>query len=176
MRSGLALLAAAALTLAACGDDPSSRPGVGGAADAPPRDAPAPSGAERPSGERREGVAGTVVRFAVGADAVDVTVGADTPATRDFVGMLPLTLTLEEFDRREKIAELPRPLAHEGSPGSYPEDGDLIYFVPWGNIGFYYDAEGIGRADDTLHLGTYEATPEQLERLEGRPVTVEVAG
>lgn len=46
--------------------------------------------------------------------------------------------------------------------------------MPWGNLGFYYDAEGIEYSDQTLHLGTYDATAEELARLEGQ-VTVEIA-
>jgi hypothetical protein len=88
--------------------------------------------------------------------------------------MLPLTLTLEEFAGREKIAYLPRDLEHAGSPGSDPEDGDLIYYIPWGNLGFYYNTAGIGYSDQMIHLGTYEATQEQLEGLEGQSVTAEI--
>lgn len=87
--------------------------------------------------------------------------------------MLPLTITVEEFAGREKVSYLPRELRSRDSPGSDPEGGDLIYFVPWGNLGFYYNAEGIGYLDDTIHLGAYAASLEQLERLEGE-VTVEV--
>lgn len=117
---------------------------------------------------------GTVVRFASPQTTVDVTIGEDSPATRDFLAVLPLTLSVEDLSDREKISYLPRELDHAGSPGSDPEDGDLIYFTPWGNLGFYYDAAGIGHADDTLHLGTYEATVEQLDLLEGGPVQVDV--
>jgi hypothetical protein len=116
---------------------------------------------------------GTTVRFSSDTTSVDVTIGEDNPAVRDFLSMLPLTLTVEEFAGREKISYLPRELRHRGSPGSDPESGDLIYFVPWGNLGFYYNAEGIGHSDDTIHLGTYDASLDQLERLEGE-VTVEV--
>ena len=49
--------------------------------------------------------------------------------------------------------------------GHDPEDGDLIYYVPWGNLGFYYNAEGIGYSDATIHLGTYDAQLEQLEEI-----------
>ena len=87
-------------------------------------------------------VAGTAVRFSAGSTAVEVTIGADHPAVRNVLAMLPLTLRLEEFNGREKIAYLPRKLAHAGSPGSDPEDGDLIYYVPWGNLGFYYNTAG----------------------------------
>jgi hypothetical protein len=114
-----------------------------------------------------------IVRFSSNRTSVQVTIGEDNPAGRDFLSMLPLTLTVEEFAGREKISYLPRELRHRGSPGSDPESGDLIYFVPWGNLGFYYNAEGIGYSDDTIHLGTYEASLDQLERLEGE-VTVEL--
>jgi hypothetical protein len=115
----------------------------------------------------------TTIRFSSNTTSVDVTIGEDNPAVRDFLSMLPLTLTVEEFAGREKISYLPRELRHRGSPGSDPASGDLIYFVPWGNLGFYYNAEGIGYSDDTIHLGTYDASLDQLERLEGE-VTVEV--
>lgn len=83
---------------------------------------------------------------------------------RDFLSMLPLTMTLEEYAGREKIGYFERKLATEGSPGSDPEDGDLIYFIPWGNIGFYYNTSGIGYSDQTVHIGTYDASPEKLEQ------------
>jgi hypothetical protein len=115
-----------------------------------------------------------VVRFTGGGTSVDVTLGEDNVATRDFVSMLPMTLRLEELSGREKIAYLPRELDVDGAPGSDPEDGDLIYFVPWGNLGFYYNAEGIGHSDDTINVGTYRASEEQLRRLENADVTVAV--
>jgi hypothetical protein len=121
---------------------------------------------------RTSAIVGSVVRFTSTRTSVEVTIDQDNPAVRDFLSMLPLTLTIEEFAGREKISYLSRRLRHQGSPGSDPKDGDLIYFVPWGNIGFYYNAAGIGYSDATVHLGTYEASLDQLERLEGR-VTVE---
>lgn len=128
---------------------------------------------ETPDGDVEQ-VVGTIVRFSTGAMSVDVTIGEDNPAVRDFLSMLPLTLALEEFNGREKIAYLPRELAHAGSPGSDPEDGDLIYYSPWGNLGFYYNTAGIGYSDQTIHLGTYDASLDQLELLEGQDVIVEV--
>lgn len=55
-----------------------------------------------------------------------------------------------------------------------PEDGDLIYFVLWGNLGFYYNTDGIGYSDQTIHLGTYKATAQQLAKLEGGAIKVEI--
>jgi hypothetical protein len=134
---------------------------------------PPAASSETPDGDVEQ-VVGTVVRFSAGSTSVDVTIGEDNPVVRDFLSMLPLTITLEEFNGREKIAYLPRELEHAGSPGSDPEDGDLIYYIPWGNLGFYYNTAGIGYSDQTIHLGTYDASLEQLAQLEGQNVTVEV--
>jgi hypothetical protein len=108
-----------------------------------------------------------IVRFSSGDAHVDVTITEDNPTARDFLSMLPLALTLEEFAGREKIGYLPRELETAGSPGHDPDDGDLIYFAPWGNLGSYYNTEGIGHDDRVIHLGTYDATLEQLTNLEG---------
>ena len=155
-----------------------------GATTSPPRSpsaassgtggAPASTGTPAEADPAGPRVVGTVVRFTSSRTSVDVTIGEDSPATRDFLSMLPTTLAVEDLSRREKISYLPRELEHAGTPGSNPEDGDLIYFTPWGNLGFYYDATGIDYADDTLHLGTYDASREQLELLEDDAVEVTV--
>ncbi len=176
MRRALSLLSslAAALAFAGCsGDDPPF------SASETPSPSPSATPAETPEAtptptSRTNSVEGAVVRFTGGGDSVDVTIENDNAATRDFVSMLPLTLTLEEFSGREKIGDLPRELDIAGAPGSDPEDGDLIYFVPWGNLGFYYNTEGIGYSDDTINIGTYTASEEELSRLENRDVTVEI--
>ena len=134
---------------------------------------PDTSGPESPASDVA-GMQAPVVRFTLGETSVDVTIKPDNPTARDFLSMLPLTLPIEEFAGREKLGDLPRELVTEGSPGSDPEDGDLIYYKPWGNLGFYYNTDGIGYSDQTIHLGTYEATLEQLKRLEGNNATVEL--
>lgn len=142
------------------------------ATSAPSTAAPVPGTSQQPAPESQS-VEGTVVRFTGGA-SVDVTIGADNATTRDFLSMLPLTLSFKEFNGREKIAYLPRKLETAGTSGSDPEDGDLIYFVPWGNLAFYYNTVGIGYSDQTVNIGTYNATMEKLERLENGEVTIEV--
>lgn len=135
---------------------------------------PSPQTATPPDESAADTVIGTVVRFSSDRTAVDVTIDQDSPAVRDFLSMLPLTLSLEEFSGREKVAYLPRELVYAGTPGSDPEDGDVIYYAPWGNLGFYYNAAGIGHSEDVLHIGTYDANLDRLDLLEG-DVTVEVA-
>jgi len=175
-----------AVFVAACASPSTSTPLSTAVPSAPSEPVPTPtqpastmpstlpaSSSETPDGSADE-IVGTVVRFTARSTSVDVTIDQDNPAVRDFLSMLPLTLTGEEFAGREKIAYLPRELAHTGSPGSDPEDGDLIYYVPWGNIGFYYNTAGIGYSDQTIHLGTYDASLDQLEQLEGQGVIVEI--
>ena len=44
--------------------------------------------------------------------------------------MLPLTLTFEDFNSTEKIANLPNELSTEGQPSGYiPEIGDFAYYA-----------------------------------------------
>lgn len=155
----------------------SSAPASEPSASSPPPTTSQTSGtAGGAAGSAQDSVEGTVVRFSGGGTSVDVTIGADTPTTRDFVSLLPFTMQLEEFAGREKIGDPPRELDVEGTPGSDPEDGDLIYFTPWGNLGFYYDTSGVGYSDATPHLGTYQASEEQLSALEGQQVSVQVVG
>jgi hypothetical protein len=63
----------------------------------------------------------------------------DSKATQDFISLLPLTLTLEDYAGTEKISDLPRRLSTEGAPpGSDPSVGDIAYYAPWGNLAIFY--------------------------------------
>jgi hypothetical protein len=131
----------------------------------------APGSVPPTSANRVEGI---IVRFSSTDIELDVTVAGDTPTIRDFLSMLPLTIRFEEFNGREKIGYLPRPLDTSASAGHDSEDGDLIYYAPWGTLGFYYNAYGIGHDDNVIHIGTYNATPADLAGLETGDVTVSV--
>ncbi|GAA1619442.1 cyclophilin-like fold protein [Actinoplanes couchii] len=118
----------------------------------------------------------TTIRFTAGSTTIDAHVDSGSPAVRDFLSMLPLRIGFEEFAGREKVGYLPRKLDTSGSSGSDPEDGDLIYFVPWGNLGFYYNIAGVGFGDNVIRLGRYDATEQHLRGLEAGEVTITVAG
>ena len=50
----------------------------------------------------------------------------DTPTGRDFASLLPLSLTLEDYDDIERISDLPRRLSTVQAPdGMTPEAGDI---------------------------------------------------
>jgi hypothetical protein len=120
------------------------------------------------------GMGATRVRFAVGDAEIIVRI-ADNPTSRDFVSMLPLTLEFDDFNAMEKISYLPRELTTEGSTGRAPANGDLIYFVPWGNLGFFYNAarRDASYDDRVIPIGTIETGDEFLDELETGPVRVE---
>ncbi len=153
----------AATPTTAASPAPTSSPEAGVTVSATPELA-----TERDMGERR-------VRFTVGDAEIIVRI-ADNPTSRDFVSMLPLTLEFEDFADMEKISYLPRELTTEGSTGSAPANGDLIYFVPWGNPGFFYNSERRDEAydDRVIPIGTIETGYELLNGLETGPVSVEL--
>jgi len=63
------------------------------------------------------------------------------PTSRDFLSMLPLDLSIEDYSTNEKIAYLPRKLSEHGAgPFRAESVGDLCYYAPWGNLVFYYGA------------------------------------
>jgi hypothetical protein len=115
----------------------------------------------------------TRVRFAVGGTALIVRI-VENPTSRDFVSMLTLHFT--DFNAMEKMGDLPRRLTTQGSSGSPPANGDLIYFVPWGNLGFFYNAARRDASfdDRVILIGTIETGHHRLSELETSLVHVDL--
>jgi hypothetical protein len=55
------------------------------------------------------------IRIKAGDKVVTATL-VDNPTSRDFISLLPLTVTLEDHAATEKITYLPRKLSTEGAP------------------------------------------------------------
>jgi hypothetical protein len=101
----------------------------------------------------------------------------DNPTTRDFLAMLPLTVTLEDYAGTEKITRLSKRLSTQDAPaGSDPSVGDFTYYSPWGNIAIFY--RDFGYADGLIILGSIEpGGVEKLARMNGNfAVTMERTG
>ena len=63
----------------------------------------------------------------------------DNPTARALLALLPITLTLHDFNETEKVADLPRRLPVNGAPDfATPRTGDIAYYAPWGNLAIYY--------------------------------------
>jgi len=64
----------------------------------------------------------------------------DNPTTRDFLTILPLTLTFSDFANAEKVSTLPRNLSTEDTQeGLDPSIGDFTLYVPWAGLAIFYD-------------------------------------
>jgi hypothetical protein len=90
----------------------------------------------------------------------------DTPASRDFAALLPLTVTLSDYAGTEKISDLPRKLSTAGAPaGTDTAAGDITYYAPWGNLAiFYHDS---GHANGLVKLGSIASGVEALANQHG---------
>lgn len=95
----------------------------------------------------------------------------DTPASRELVAMLPLTLSFEDYAKTEKIAYLPQKLSSGVSPSNLPA-GDFAYYSPWGNLAIFY--RGYGQPNGLRILGKIEFGKETLAKLD-RDFTATIA-
>jgi hypothetical protein len=91
---------------------------------------------------------------------------ADNPTGRDLIEQLPMTLRFRDFNRVEKIANLPRPLTMEGVPaGDDPEINDIGYYAPSGDLVLYYG--DVGYWNGIVRIGRLNA--EDMSLIERQP-------
>lgn len=95
------------------------------------------------------------------ADHVFTATLDDNPTARDLFSMLPLDLSIEDYSNNEKIAYPPRRLTEEGrTPFGNETPGDICYYIPWGNVVFYY--AGYRAASSLIRLGRLDGGIETL--------------
>ena len=115
---------------------------------------------------------GMKVRVTIGEKVVTATL-TDSEAARDFVSLLPLTLTLEDHNKTEKISELPKRLSTKGAPsGSDPSVGDIAYYAPWGNLAIYY--KDFGYSGGLVILGKIDGDVEAFNAPGSIKATIEL--
>ena len=93
-----------------------------------------------------------------------VAVLGDTSAAKSFSENLPLTLNLQDYAGREKIADLPVRLNFAGAPSSDGKVGDLGYFSPWGNLVLYYKPQPY--YEGVINLGKFESGFDEIIKCE----------
>ena len=84
---------------------------------------------------------GQRVRIRMGDQAVMATLN-DSPAAQDFIAMLPLSLHMSDWLRREKVARLTGQLSEQSQGVPTYEAGDLGYWRPSNNFVIYYLQDG----------------------------------
>src|SRR5712691_728368 len=78
------------------------------------------------------------IRIDVDGGAVMATLD-NSQAAKDFIALLPLTLTLSDYNATEKVSDLPRRLSTKGAPPGFdPSIGDIAYYAPCGNLAIFY--------------------------------------
>ena len=104
------------------------------------------------------------VRFL--ADGNEIIVELEkNPAADALYELLPMELTFEDFNSTEKIAYPPEALPTEGSPDNCdPEAGSLCYYIPWGNLCFFY--QDFRQSSSLIPLGTVSSGLEHMEQLD----------
>lgn len=97
----------------------------------------------------------------------------DNPATRDFVALLPLSLTLSDYANTEKVSDLPKKLSTQGAPLGYAASlGDITYYAPWGNLALFY--RDFSYARGLVLLGKLDEGLDYLSQLNSVRVTIEI--
>jgi hypothetical protein len=97
----------------------------------------------------------------------------DNATSRDFVSLLPISLTLKDYAATEKISDLPRNLSTDGAPeGSDPSVGDIAYYAPWGNLAIFY--KDFRYSSGLIKLGKIDTGIEALNFPESANVTIEL--
>ncbi len=81
------------------------------------------------------------IRLTVNDKAVTATL-IDSETTRDFISLLPLTLTMNDLFGREKFGHLPRAISEGGRRTRTYEAGDVIYWSPASDVAIFYRHDG----------------------------------
>ena len=66
----------------------------------------------------------------------------DSESARDFVSLLPLTLTMNDSFHREKFGHLPRAISTGGRRTHTYAVGEIAYWAPGPDVALYYRDDG----------------------------------
>lgn len=67
---------------------------------------------------------------------------ADNQTAREFVAMLPLTITMHDMFKREKFGPLPRAISGQGARTRGYQVGDMICWSPGPDVAIFYRHDG----------------------------------
>ena len=105
------------------------------------------------------------IRFSLDDDSEIIVQLNDNPAAEALYEMLPLELSFEDFNSTEKIAYLTEEIPSDGSPDQCdPDVGSLCYYIPWGNLCFFY--RDFRPSSALIPLGQVESGAGLLEGLD----------
>jgi hypothetical protein len=76
------------------------------------------------------------------ADKVVIATVADNATARDFVSVLPLSVSMKDLFGREKYGDLPKALSENGPRKNTYEVGEIAYWSPAHQFAVYYHQDG----------------------------------
>jgi len=120
--------------------------------------------------------ASTTIRLAVNGKAIMARL-IDSETTRDFLSLLPLSLTMNDLCRREKFAHLPRTLSNEGKHKHTYAVGEIAYWPPGPDLAIFYRHDDESIPDPgIIAIGKIRSGIEVLNVRGPVKVTVELIG
>lgn len=100
----------------------------------------------------------------------------DDKTTKDFVALLPLTLTMNDLFGREKYANLPRAISKERKRAHKYEVGDVVYWSPGPDVAIFYRHDGLEiPAPGIIVIGKTDASVEAFNVASSVKVTADSA-
>lgn len=114
------------------------------------------------------------LRLALNGTAITAKV-IDSATTRDFISLLPLTLSMNDLFAREKFGQLPRALSTQSKHAHTFALGEIAYWPPGPDLAIFYRHDGESIPDPgIIVIGKVVAHLEALEIAGPVSVTVEV--
>ena len=116
------------------------------------------------------------IRLKVGDKEITAT-PIDSETTRDFISLLPLTLTMDDLFRREKFAHLPRAISEGGPRKKTYEVGEVIYWSPGPDVAIFYRHDGQSiPSPGIIVMGKIASDVKALNVLGSAKVNIELMG
>jgi hypothetical protein len=90
---------------------------------------------------------------------------SNSPAARDLIAQLPLSITVENYSNNEKIFYPPQKLNTNDTPRADAQAGTLAYYAPWGNVVMFFGS--FGSAAGLYELGHAVSGNEYIQGMSG---------
>ena len=89
----------------------------------------------------------------------------NSQAAKELYEQLPLTITVENYGKNEKIFYPPKILNTTRTPLANAQFGTLGYYEPWGDVVMFYDS--FGSASGLYELGNVISGGEHIKNISG---------
>lgn len=99
----------------------------------------------------------------------------DSKTARDFISLLPLTLTMNDLFHREKFGHLPKAISTAGVRAHTYEVGEIVYWSPGPDVAIFYRHDGQKIPDPgIIVIGKIDSGVESLNVAGSVKVTIEL--